>query len=449
MHKRSFGQNIILCFIPVMLSLVLCACSDGSRQNIPYEPPVDRDAIMNSDEKDGSTSGGEPDLSAIDTDVQYMITALDKEEKLLAVGRIGLDRTYQYRYDDSTIFLNKYDDYIEPEDLKLGRIVYLGRPNDDAVLTMVKLSGESWYQENITNFSMVAEEGYMLLGQTKYRLSDSLRVFSGGEEVPVSSVSDIDVLSIQGQDRDIYSIRVTKSHGTLLLYNTDLFEGGWLSLGTSVYTTVTKDMSMELPVGKYMLSVANKGYGDTKKVRIKRGEVTKVDLAQYQGEGPELCTLTFEMGIENATLSIDDEVVDTTATKEVEYGIHVVTVNAPGYETWQKKLVVHSGSATITIGDSDLVSDGTNADSDSSSTDEGSEEGNGTDGDSGEETDGAGRDTDSGAEDGSEGNEEGTGSSDGISNASTIEELNSAYLSSLAELLDSLTTVGGGESPED
>ncbi len=434
MYGRSYGKNRIFMFIPVIAVLCLCACSDGSRQNVPYEPPVDRDAIMNSGDDEPEAKSEEIDLSAIDTDVQYMITSMDKDEKIIAVGRIGMDRSYQYRYDENTIFLNKYDDYIEPEDLKLGRIVYLGRPNEDAVLTMVKLSGESWYQEDVKNFTMYPDEGYMLLGQTKYRLSDSIKVFSAGEEVPVSNISDVDVLSIQGSERDIYSIRITKSHGTLLLYNTRLFEGGWLSLGTSVYTTVVPDMKMELPVGKYMLSVANNGYGDTKKVKIKRGEVTKVDLSKYEGEGPEMCVLTFEMGIDDAVLSIDDVVVDTTTTKEVEYGIHVVTVNAPGYETWQKKLAVHSGSATITIGDSDMVSDGT--------AEEPAEE----DGDDSENTDGNNGEgnTEEGGTDDSEGGED-SGSSDrpdGISNASTIEELNSAYLSSLAELLDSLTTDG-------
>ncbi len=426
MEKRSFCKNIILCVIPLFASLVLCACSDGSRKNVPYDPPVDREAIMNGDDDGESTDGG-VDLSAIDTDVQYMITAIDKEERILAVGRIDNDRTYQYRYDDSTIFLNKYADYIEADDLKLGRIVHLGRPNEDAVLTMVKLSDESWYQEDVTNFAMHVDEGYMLLGQTKYRLNENIRVFSGGEEVPVSNIADIDTLSIQGVDRDIYSIRVTKSHGTLLLYNTDLFEGGWLSLGTSVYTTVTKNMTMELPVGKYMLSVANKGYGDTRKIKIKRGAVTKVDLSEYEGDGPEMCVLTFEMGIEDATLYIDDVEIDTTQTADVEYGIHVVKVNAPGYETWEKKLVVHSGSATITIGDSDMVSDGTKATDDeetgtenTDTSDDGSE--------SDTDTENTGGDTDS------------LDNTSDVSNATSIDELNSAYLSSLAELLDSLTT---------
>ncbi len=430
MRKRSFGKNIIFCMIPALVCAFFCACSDGSRKDVPYEPPVDRDAIMNSGEEDDDGKDSAIDLSAIDTDVQYMITSINKDEHIIAVGRIDLDRTYQYRYDENTIFLNKYADYIEPEDLKLGRIVHLGKPTEDAVLTMVKLSDESWYQEDVKNFTMFADEGYMLLGQTKYRLNDNIRVFAGGAEVPVTSIADIDTLAIQGVDRDIYSIRITKSHGTLFLYNTERFEGGWLSLGTSVYTTVTENMTMELPVGKYELSVANKGYGDTKKVKIKRGEVTKVDLSQYEGDGPEVCVLSFEMGIEGAVLSIDGEVIDTTTTAEVEYGVHVVKVDAPGYETWQKKLVVHSGSATITIGDSDLVSDGTVTGEDDGGDDQ-QESDTTEDGDTAESDDDSGDIADS---------SEDSGNTGGLSNADTIEELNSAYLSSLAELLDSLTT---------
>ena len=350
-------KRIKAVFFILALGLILTACAEGNRTSVTLRDnsglELDDIVYLDEDESDGV------DLTSVDTGTDYMITSIDKKEKVLAFCRIGSDRSYRFRYDAATVFLNKFGDYMSVDDLRRGRVVFLGPTDSNAVLTLVRIADDVWYQEDVTNFKVVGDEGYMLLGQDKYRLSDTTRVFWRKTEVGFDDISEHDTLAVTGFDRDIYSIRITKGHGTLVIYNTEFFKGGWLSLGSDIYTAISGDMTMELPHGVYTLSVANKGWGDTKKIKIEAGKITKVDLDEYRGEGPEKSMITFEINVGGAVLSIDGEETDYSEPVEVTYGIHTLTIKAPGYERWENRMVVHSKEANIVIGSSELTEDGT------------------------------------------------------------------------------------------
>ncbi len=174
-------------------------------------------------------------------------------------------------------------------------------------------------------------------------------MFSEGEEKELTAVGDSDVLNVYGIGRTVYAIVVETGHGTLALANTELFEGGWVNLGTKVYAKVTRDMTMELPEGIYDFSVANDGYGDSGEVRIRRDKVTTIDLNDYKGEGPKLCRVTFDVGVAGAVLTVDGKKVNHKKPIELRYGVHTLGVYADGYDAWTRQLVVNSPKAKIEI----------------------------------------------------------------------------------------------------
>jgi hypothetical protein len=239
--------------------------------------------------------------------------------------------------------------------------VTIGELDDQAKLTAIQLASDCWYQENITRFSIDESIGMLVIGDTKYRYGDHLRVFAGDQEISIGQVKSGDVLSVQGLDKQILSVQVTQGHGTIALTNTELFEGGWISLGTKIYAKITKDMILEVPVGTYQLSVANDGYGDTQQIEVERAQVTTVDLNDYKGEGPKICQVTFEIYVDGALLYIDGEPVSYDEPVELRYGVYQLTVIADGFDTWERQLVIHSADAAIQIGEPELS--GTDSDS--------------------------------------------------------------------------------------
>ena len=330
--------------------LLLCGCGSQDRSTITmdhYPDPGGQTTEQSTEEEVLA------ELAQTE-DTLYIVISIDTKKRLIGLALPDSSRTIQYGYTKSTKILDEYGQFMSAGRLEPGRVVTLGELDDEAKLTEIRLSKEAWYQENITRFSIDPDIGMLVIGDTKYRYDEHLRVFSGEQEIVMEQVGENDVISVQGTEKQILSVQVTTGHGTILLTNTELFEGGWISLGTKIYAKVTPDMIMEVPEGTYELSVANNGYGDSKTIEVERAQVTTVDLDEYKGEGPKTCLVTFELHVDGALLYIDGEPVDYEEPVELRYGVYQLTVIADGFETWERQLVIHSEEATIQIGEPEL-----------------------------------------------------------------------------------------------
>ena len=85
-----------------------------------------------------------------------------------------------------------------------------------------------------------------------------------------------------------------------------------------------------------------------------------LDLNTLKGAGPKFGNILFAVDVEDALIQIDGKVVDTEEAVPIQYGVHSLTVTAPGYDTFNKKLFVNSEEATIVVG---MSGDGTGTDS--------------------------------------------------------------------------------------
>ncbi len=313
----------------------------------------------NADDEEADASA-ETD-TAQDTQTQekiYLVIRVDTEAQLIVLGLPDSLRTVQYSYTKGTQILDEFGEYMSASRLQAGRAVTLGELDNEAKLTSIRIAPQTWYQENITRFSIDPSIGMFTIGDTKYHYDSYIRVFSGEEELSVAQIAEGDVLTVQGLDKQILSVQVTRGHGTIALMNTELFEGGWISLGTKIYAKVTPDMQMIVPEGTYELSVANDGWGDSGTVEVLRGEVTKVDLNEYKGEGPKFCQVTFDVNVEGAELYINGEEISYDKPVELRYGVYRLTVIADGFDTWERQLVIHSDEAEIQIGEPQLADTG-------------------------------------------------------------------------------------------
>ena len=348
MSKR-FLQRIMT----ISCVLLLCGCgakNSGTITMDQYPGSAPQTAEASDEETDETVL---PEMSQANEDL-YVVISIDTEKRLIGLALPDSPRTVQYGYTQATQILDDHGQFMSTARLMPGRVVTIGALDDDAKLTTVQLADAAWYQENITRFSIDPSIGMLVIGDTKYRYDEHLRVFSGDQEISLTQVSENDVISVQGLDKQILSVQVTTGHGTIALTNTELFEGGWISLGTKIYAKITPDMTLEIPEGTYELSVANDGYGDSKTVEVERAQVTTVDLNEYKGEGPKTCLVTFEIHVQDALLYIDGEPVEYEQPVELRYGVYRLAVIADGFETWERQLVIHSKEATIQIGEPEL-----------------------------------------------------------------------------------------------
>ena len=301
----------------------------------------------------------------------YLITGIDQTEESLRLYRYANGMEYRFYYGTGTQFLDKYGNRSTMAAFPLGSLVTIGEQTLDGTLSELQLSDEAWVYEDITRFSVNEEKNMLMIADRKYRYKDNTYVFSGDEKVDMTGIRQGDTLTVVGIDKQILSVNITTAQGTLALKNTSLFEGSFLQLGKKIFTEITPDLTLQVPEGKYTLTVANNGWGGSKKIKIKRGKTTIVDLNELKGEGPQYGKIKFSIDVEDALLLVDGKQTETGKTLKLTYGSHDVTVYADGYDVWKRNLYVNSPEATIIIklkDEEDSESSGTSSSQNSESS---------------------------------------------------------------------------------
>lgn len=339
--------------------MLLCAVGCGSGD----QGPIDGKGLASGKKE---TAGTETETVGETPRQLYLVSQADTEQGLLLLLNLDTGRYEQYAYTDGTFFLDKYGNHTSGADFSPGRAVNITLRDGSLILDTVQISGEAWEYDDVTRFSVDEEQNMITLGDTRYSYDDDLMVYLGDEEYSLSGLSEQDTLRVCGVDRKVLSVVVTTGHGFIRLVNTQDLEGGWVSLNHKRYYKITEDMELEVPEGTYEVTVAGNGYGGSVEVTVDRGAVSAVNVDEIKGEGPKYCTMTFELGVEQAKLYVDGSEVDVSEPLQLQYGIHRLQVEAEGYDSWSKRLFVNSPEATLEIA---LTESGSGEDTEDSSED--------------------------------------------------------------------------------
>lgn len=300
-------------------------------------------------QKKEETESQQTEVNDYKSEELFLIVEHDMQEEAICMYSLETGLEYYYEYGFSTHFKDKYGNASQALKFTEGRVITIAPRDEDGYLTEVQLSNEVWEYEKVRRFKVDEETGVFTIADTKYSIQHEVKIFSNGSEIAFSDISEDDILTVIGKDRKVLSIVVTTGHGTLSLKNTELFEDSFLQLNTNIFAVITPDMEIEVPEGEYTLKVANDGWGGSTQIEIVRGEKTEIDLDTLKGEGKKRGLISFEIEVENVKVYVDHKLIDHTQPIELVYGIHVLRIEAEGYDAWKKYLSVNSKEATIVI----------------------------------------------------------------------------------------------------
>lgn len=385
----------------------------------------------------------------------FLITNNDMQSECLILEQLASGKQYMYYYSMATRFLDKYGNRASVSYFEPGRIILVGEKDEEGRLLQAQISDQVWEYPDVSKYSIDTQRGVFDIAGTKYSFDEDIYVNSDGNPQKLEELTDLDVLRVIGLDKKILSVSVTTGHGELQLTNTRTFEGSYIQIGNKIFSEVTSNMKMEIPEGTYTVAVANNGYGGSTEIEVKRGQNVTLDLDTLKGEGPKYGKILFAIDVAGAVLQIDGRVVDYSEPISLQYGVHSLSVEANNYDTYSKRLYVNSPEATIVVGltgsststggttNSETATDADAADKDTDTTTDdpglaGSLAGSHTGSTSGTDSSASSSQSDTNLDEDAL-----NAVVDSILNQSSSDSSsNSDYLSTLTELLSSLTGSG-------
>lgn len=294
---------------------------------------------------------------------------VDKNENDSTVTFLNLElgRRYTLEYDGTSKLYDKYDGTIALSQITIGDIVDITFLKSKKHLTTMKLSANSWSYTEVQRYEINNVRREVSIGQEVYKLTDNTQYISEGRNIEKMDLNPSDILTFQGIDNQVLSIKVEKGHGYLRLLNDENFVGGWIELGQSMIQRITEDMLLTVPEGKYQVTISNNGSGGIKNVIINRNEETALDIGDLEVAKPQSGMVLFSLTPTSTELYIDGSKVDASQPVTLEYGLHQLIAKADGYQSITQYIRVGQESAGIDIV-LDAVDSGENESSTSSSS---------------------------------------------------------------------------------
>lgn len=340
---RRNRERMILFLLTVLLTFGAC----GSKQEATQQPlpttSVSQERV--------DTGFVVTDSHSYDSEDTAILVEKNTKENTLTFWNRTVGRRYTLVYDGTTGFYDKYGESMSVSQMEKGDIVDVTFLKSTKHLTTMKLSSETWKLEKVTYYDIDTIRGEITVGQEtkKYKLSKNTQVYSDGQSISLMELNPVDIVSFQGIDSEVLTIKVEQGHGYLRLIGDEKFIGGWLEIGQSQIHRITEDMLLPVAEGSYRVLISKDGNRGEKSAVIHRNEECILDIGDIHVADPEKGTVFFSLTPSTAQLFIDGEKVDTSFSVTLLYGLHQLIVKADGYQTITQYLKVGQASAGVDI----------------------------------------------------------------------------------------------------
>lgn len=358
--KYSKGKIVISIFVLSVLCLTGCRfradktqATEEPNAGITYEKGVDFIGAVKS----------------VDTDLQR-----------IEFYNVSFDSMETYPYSGGTRILSKNDKEMSVTQIEPGEVYNVYTSEDGKKLVKLQEYDDLTVYENAT-VKVDSEKKCLTIQGVNYAYTDNLLVDSQGRWIRPMEITSEDEVTFRGVKGQAYSLTVTKGHGYIEPKNYKDFVGGVVVLRGEAILPISESMLLTVPEGTQHLSMTNGDLTSEVSVEVKRGEVTKVNMADYQNQVPDTARVRFKLNPEGAELYVNGTLTDSSKPVSLKYGNHSIKVVLEGYNDYSGVIHIQDASPLVKIdlaeesatveedSDSSSVSKNDSSDSSSSSAD--------------------------------------------------------------------------------
>lgn len=282
-------------------------------------------------------------------EVLGVITEIRNDTQEIVLYDINKKQSVTFTYSGGTEVVDKFGQGIAISQLPIGAMVEAEYPDRETKLSAIRLSTKAWEYVGVSNLMIDRSSRVMRIASSKYKYTDDVIILDGTDFITVSELAGMDELTVRGYDQTIWSITVTRGHGTVKLIDYDNFLGDHITIGYEAIEQIVKDMIIKVREGSFNLTVENKGYTATKNITVLRNQETIVSLSDLGPEAAKQGLVTFDITPFGADLFVDGKLTTYANALEMTYGKHDIVVALDGYISYEGKLTVDKAGTTLQI----------------------------------------------------------------------------------------------------
>ena len=278
-----------------------------------------------------------------------IVTTVSKVNGTISFYNYDLKKYYTLSYDSVSTYADKYGSAITLDQIKEGFLYEITFLKSKKLLVSLKESRASLVMEDTYGFSVDSAAKVLNYKTEAYKLTEGTILLGASSKETVRDLKPEDVLTLVGENNEVYSITVVKGHGTLKLRGEDNLVGGTLQVGKDLGVHIIKGMEVTLPEGEQTVTFTKGTTEVTRKVTVNRNEKTVLDVSDIEIEEIKTGKVLFNVTPENAEVYVDGKLIDNSRLQEYGYGLHKLVASASGYETLTRYFKVAEPQASLPV----------------------------------------------------------------------------------------------------
>lgn len=284
-----------------------------------------------------------------DNEILAVVMGIDPAIRQIILFDTTKQEALPLSYTGASDITDKYDQVISIQQIPIGTMVDIGYLSEEEKLLKMQISTQAWEYIGVNNLTIDRSANIMKIADSKYKYTDQVMIYDGDRLIPVDHLVEQDELTIRGYEETIWSITVTRGHGTVKLKDYEAFLGDNITIGYESMQQIAEDMVITVREGDFNLTVENGEYSATKNIKVIRNQETIVSLSDLGPEAVKKGRITFEISPFGADLVIDGMLTSYANPIELAYGEHDIEVSLGGFTTYQGTLEVTEDSKTYKI----------------------------------------------------------------------------------------------------
>lgn len=278
-----------------------------------------------------------------------VVKELDTDTMQVTIYDIERQQERIFSYSGGTDITDKYGQLIAMNQIPLGAMVDYSYGAENRKLTSFHISSKAWEYVGVNNMGINRIRKVITIASNKYKYTEDIIILDGLELIPITNLAEQDELTVRGFEETIWSVVVTRGHGTVKLKDYEELIGAHITIGYESMQQITEDMIIPVREGNFNLTVENGNYSATKNITVYRNQETVVSLSDLGPTAPKQGRVTFEIEPFGADLYIDGEMVSYANPLELTYGDYNIEVAMKGYTPYKGVLQVDTAGKTLKI----------------------------------------------------------------------------------------------------
>lgn len=281
-------------------------------------------------------------------DFTGVVKSVDLAQKRIRFYNVLMEEDEEYEYSGGTEIYSKNDRDMSISEVQPGEVYDIYQSSQGAKVVKMKQAENITQQEEV-RVSVNQDEKRLTVADVTYAYTDNLVVLSEGKEIQPMEITPSDEVTFRGVKGRAYSIVVTKGHGYIEPTKYADFLGGQMIVQGEAILPVQENMLLTVPEGTQTISMVNGDLTGEASVLVKRGQVTKINMKQYQSQMPDTGRVKFEIEPEGAELYINGTLTDYSKRVPLKYGSHSIRVVLEGYNEYSGVMTVKDAGPTCRI----------------------------------------------------------------------------------------------------